>query len=164
MRHWQAVYTVCMPSPLAYFLTWRSYGTWLPGDERGCVDPLHNVYDTPFAPPDEDRKSIAESSMLGAPFELGEEARAIVDQTVRDHCTIKKWSLHAVNVRTNHVHVVVSCGAFDPDMAMGQFKSWGTLDCGTQDSPEPGLLLGRAGEAHGTSGTKKNWPRWLIMC
>ena len=21
--------------PLAYFLTWTTYGTWLPGDERG---------------------------------------------------------------------------------------------------------------------------------
>ncbi len=24
-----------MPEPLAYFLTWPTYGTWLPGDERG---------------------------------------------------------------------------------------------------------------------------------
>jgi hypothetical protein len=23
------------PEPLAYFLTWSTYGTWLPGDERG---------------------------------------------------------------------------------------------------------------------------------
>ena len=23
--------------PLAYFLTWTTYGTWLPGDERGWV-------------------------------------------------------------------------------------------------------------------------------
>jgi hypothetical protein len=22
-------------APLAYFLTWTTYGTWLPGDERG---------------------------------------------------------------------------------------------------------------------------------
>jgi len=26
-----------MPDPLAYFLTWTTYGTWLPGDERGWV-------------------------------------------------------------------------------------------------------------------------------
>jgi hypothetical protein len=25
------------PEPLAYFLTWTTYGTWLPGDERGWV-------------------------------------------------------------------------------------------------------------------------------
>ena len=26
-----------LPEPLAYFLTWTTYGTWLPGDERGWV-------------------------------------------------------------------------------------------------------------------------------
>ena len=26
-----------MPEPLAYYLTWTTYGTWLPGDERGWV-------------------------------------------------------------------------------------------------------------------------------
>jgi hypothetical protein len=26
------------PEPLAYFLTWPTYGTWLPGDERGWVE------------------------------------------------------------------------------------------------------------------------------
>lgn len=26
-----------MPDPLAFFLTWTTYGTWLPGDERGWV-------------------------------------------------------------------------------------------------------------------------------
>ena len=27
-----------VPEPLAYFLTWPTYGTWLPGDERGWVE------------------------------------------------------------------------------------------------------------------------------
>jgi hypothetical protein len=27
-----------MADPLAYFLTWTTYGTWLPGDERGWVE------------------------------------------------------------------------------------------------------------------------------
>jgi hypothetical protein len=26
-----------MDEPLAYFLTWTAYGSWLPGDERGWV-------------------------------------------------------------------------------------------------------------------------------
>jgi hypothetical protein len=26
-----------MNEPLAYYLTWTTYGTWLPGDERGWV-------------------------------------------------------------------------------------------------------------------------------
>ena len=30
-----------LPEPLAYFLTWPIYGTWLPGDERGWVEYRH---------------------------------------------------------------------------------------------------------------------------
>lgn len=26
-----------MSEPLAYFITWTTYGTWLPGDPRGWV-------------------------------------------------------------------------------------------------------------------------------
>jgi hypothetical protein len=30
-----------MSDPLAYFLTWVTYGTWLPGDDRGWVEYRH---------------------------------------------------------------------------------------------------------------------------
>ena len=30
-----------MPDPLAYFLTWSTYGTWLPGDARGWIEYAH---------------------------------------------------------------------------------------------------------------------------
>ncbi|MGQ0761444.1 MAG: hypothetical protein ACT4OT_05435 [Acidobacteriota bacterium] len=33
--------------PLAYLITFRCYGTWLHGDERGSVDRKQNVYGTP---------------------------------------------------------------------------------------------------------------------
>jgi hypothetical protein len=32
-----------LPEPLAYFLTWPTYGTWLPGDERGWVQYRHGL-------------------------------------------------------------------------------------------------------------------------
>jgi hypothetical protein len=38
-------------TPLAYFIMFRSYGTWLHGDSRGSVDRLHNTYGTPRLPP-----------------------------------------------------------------------------------------------------------------
>jgi hypothetical protein len=40
--------------PLAYFITFRSYGSWLHGDERGSVDRSHNQYGSPFLPHDDD--------------------------------------------------------------------------------------------------------------
>ena len=30
-----------MDDPIGYFLTWVTYGTWLPGDARGWVEYRH---------------------------------------------------------------------------------------------------------------------------
>jgi hypothetical protein len=40
--------------PLAYFISFRSYGTWLHGDERGSIDRFHNRYGSPYIPPNKD--------------------------------------------------------------------------------------------------------------
>ena len=32
---------------LAYFSTFRTYGTWLHGDDRGSTDRSHSDWDTP---------------------------------------------------------------------------------------------------------------------
>jgi hypothetical protein len=36
--------------PLAHLITFRCYGTWLHGDERGSVDRAHNRYRSPYIP------------------------------------------------------------------------------------------------------------------
>lgn len=56
---------------------------------------------------------------------LSDPMREIVDQAIRDHCAFRGWSLHAVNVRTNHVHVVVG-GLHEPEEMIGQLKAWAT--------------------------------------
>src|SRR6516225_99558 len=87
-----------MPEPLAYFLTWTTYGTWLPGDERGWVKRGEG-----FQPPDAIRKSDAQSWMTEDSCFLDNEQRRLVEKTITDHCRIRGWHLHAVNCRTNHV-------------------------------------------------------------
>ena len=57
---------------------------------------------------------------------LDGDERRIVEETIREHFRVRGWQLHAVNVRTNHVHVVVSAAARDPDEVMNQFKAWCT--------------------------------------
>lgn len=54
---------------------------------------------------------------------LTPEQRATVEQTIRKHCHIRNWILHAVNVRSNHVYVVVTC-ACDEEKARDQLKLW----------------------------------------
>lgn len=45
--------------PLAYLITFTTYGAWLHGDKRGSVDPAHNAYRTPFIDPDSRRRDTA---------------------------------------------------------------------------------------------------------
>ena len=94
--------------PLAYFITFRTYGTWLHGDERGSVDLSHNVYGTPRLPPNKQRKSYERSLLTSPPVKLGSRQRAAVEKGIRETCAIRKWRLWAFNIRTNHVHTVVS--------------------------------------------------------
>lgn len=58
---------------------------------------------------------------------LSAEARRIVETTIRAHCTHRSWTLLALNVRTNHVHVVVACAeGVSPEETMTQLKAWCT--------------------------------------
>jgi REP element-mobilizing transposase RayT len=106
--------------PIAYFLTWTTYGTWLPGDMRGWSHEQtgHQLRDRQI-------RRDAMSRMQETPNELNPIERRIVEETVRAHCQIRTWTLFAVNCRSNHVHAVVHASVH-PDIAMSQFKSWCT--------------------------------------
>jgi REP element-mobilizing transposase RayT len=129
-------------SVLAYHITWTTYGTWLPGDARGWVK--WGEWGIKPANPEQERDArgrMAESAVV-----LTEGQRALVEQTVRDHCRIRGWLLHAVNARPNHVHVVVTAPR-DPDEVMNQFKAW----CSRKLSDAAGLLrtvAKKAGRRH----------------
>ncbi len=110
-----------MSDPLAYFLTWTTYGTWLPGDERGWVK-LHKG----FQPPSARIKTASESLLKEPACHLDAKQREIVEQTIRDHCCIRGWHLHAVRCLSNHVHVVVTAADRDPKTVRNQLKSWCT--------------------------------------
>jgi REP element-mobilizing transposase RayT len=109
-----------MPEALAFFLTWPTYGTWLPGDERGWV-----LRGRSFQPPDPIRKLEAEGRMTEDACILDAEQRRLVEKTITDHCRIRGWQLHAVNCRSNHLHVVVTAER-GPDEVRAQFKAWCT--------------------------------------
>jgi len=107
--------------PLAYYLTWSCYGTWLPGDERGWVEKPGE-----FREPDPNREAAARAFMTESALTLDNEQRVIVEQTITEHCRIRGWTLHAVNCRTRHVHVVVTAPGRQPDVVMDQLKAWCT--------------------------------------
>ena len=106
---------------LAYLLTWTTYGTWLPGDERGWVK-----WHGGFQQPSEPLRQYSTAKMAEPAITLDPQQRELVDSTIRRHCEIRHWSLHALNVRTNHVHVVVTALEYAPETVVEQFKAWCT--------------------------------------
>jgi transposase IS200 family protein len=110
-----------LPEPLAYFLTWTAYGTWLPGDDRGWVK-RHGR----FEEPNRGLERHAEILRDEDPLILTSEQRRIVEGTIQRHCEVRGWQLWIVRARTNHVHVVVTANDVHPDTVMEQFKAWCT--------------------------------------
>jgi REP element-mobilizing transposase RayT len=115
--------------PLAYFITFTTYGTWLPGSAKGkgSVDAEHNVYGTPFVAPDAQREEEARAAMVQPPYVMGAAERDIVCKGIVDLARDRSWLLLAVHVRTNHVHVVVSAER-DPGRIMSDMKARASRD------------------------------------
>jgi hypothetical protein len=96
--------TPAMSPPLAYHLTWTAYGTWLPGDNRGWVDG-----DQPgIRPADPDVHRRSQHRLADDPVEFDDAQRQLIEQTLQDHARIRGWTMHAQNVRSNHVHLIVT--------------------------------------------------------
>lgn len=98
---------------LAYFITFRTYGSWLHGDRRGSVDRFHNRYGTPRLPPNKLREKYSRSLLKRPPVRLNWKQRKVVEESIWETCKTKNWILWASNARTNHVHSVVTanCGS-----------------------------------------------------
>ena len=108
-----------MADPLAYFITWTTYGTWLPGDDRGWVE--DGVPGIQAA--DAWKRAEASAKLTAAPVVLNASQGATVERTIRAHCEYRGWRLHAVNARSNHVHVIVTADR-TPEEVMNQLKAW----------------------------------------
>ena len=109
--------------PLAHLITFRCHGTWLHGDARGSVDRFHNRYKSPYIGPNQHWYRHNERILRREPVILDASRRTSVEAAIRETCNFRKWYLHAVNVRTNHVHSVVSIGSLKPERAMTAFKA-----------------------------------------
>jgi REP element-mobilizing transposase RayT len=114
--------------PIAYLITFRTYGTWLHGEARGSVDKRnYNRYGTPSMPPNTRILIDERNELKTRPVVLNKLQRAVVESSIRRTCEVKKYDLHAVNVRTNHVHAVIS-GSGKPEPIMNALKSHATRD------------------------------------
>lgn len=114
-----------MSDPLAYLITFRTYGTWLHGDARGSVDRDHNAYESPMLPPNAGLALAEAAQLQHAAIVLSEAHRATVAEAIERICHDRGWTLSALNVRTNHVHAVVAAPD-PPERVMHAMKSFAT--------------------------------------
>jgi REP element-mobilizing transposase RayT len=107
--------------PLAFFLTWTTYGSWLPGDDRGWVDGRGGCH-----APEPLRAAAARRRMTEETVTFEGPQRVAVEEAIAAHCRVRGWHLHAVQCRLQHVHVVVTAIERAPGDVMTQLKSWCT--------------------------------------
>jgi REP element-mobilizing transposase RayT len=114
--------------PLAYFITFRTHGTWLHGDQRRSVD-RHgkNIYNTPRIQLDPVFSVTMDRNMTTAPVILAGPERAVVEAAIREVCDQRGYLLMALNIRTNHGHVVASAEC-SPSKMMSAFKANATRE------------------------------------
>jgi len=110
-------------NPYAYFITFTTYGNWLHCDDRYSVDRTHNVYGTPRVQPNKMCFEIMRDKLAYDPFIMNTPQRKSVLQTVIDVCEYCHWRLFAVNVRTNHLHIVVQSDK-EPEFVMTKIKAY----------------------------------------
>jgi REP element-mobilizing transposase RayT len=112
--------------PVAYLISFRCYGTWLHGDERGSIDRFHNVYQSPYIEPNSGWKDYNASKLKSEPVRLSAAQRNVVEVAIREVCEYKQWFLHAISIRTNHGHTVVSIGEASSKTALNALKAYAT--------------------------------------
>jgi len=110
-------------SPLGLFITWTVYGTFLPGNARGW-------------------RHRSDGPQLGQPLletwhrdrlkhdviMLDDSMLSIVETAIYEICGVRSWTLWAVAIRINHVHVVVTAPEYDPKLVRDQLKAKATRE------------------------------------
>ncbi len=110
--------------PLAYFITFTCYGTWLHGEKAiGSVDRHTNKFGASLLSEDHFRQAQEEQLMHCPEYFLDCKRRKIVLASIVEASDAHQWKLFAAHIRTNHVHVVVE--AFrEAEFVMNCFKSY----------------------------------------
>ncbi len=106
--------------PLTLFITWTTYGSWLPGDSRGW-----RKWRSGQRTPQPLLEDWCRNRMKGKAVVLDLGHRQVVEAVCREHALVRGWALYAIAVRSNHVHIAVTAEGV-PAKVRDQFKANGT--------------------------------------
>jgi REP element-mobilizing transposase RayT len=125
-----------------WLLSNTTYGTWLPGSQRGSVTSVRDrrpddartstriEHDLPGEPWEDEVPGLYRSAaelLKGPPIHFRlEQAEALLAQ-FQETATHRDWTLHAVAIMHNHLHLVVEVpNDPDPRKILADFKAYGS--------------------------------------
>jgi REP element-mobilizing transposase RayT len=94
--------------PLAYHITFGTYGTRLHGDARGTVDRTMNQPGDPIIGSDPALWKHEHNRMNFPPVELDAEKMSYAQSLVPAICERGKWKYHTCAAGPDHVHIVLT--------------------------------------------------------
>jgi hypothetical protein len=139
-----------------WLVTWTTYGSWLPGDQRGFVGwnrdqtlqtVIHNQPGTEY---DRDMLKLREFSvehMRAAPIRVDVHQAEVIINQLRETSILRSWKLLAAAVMANHVHAVVGVnGDPDADTILQTLKAYASRSLNRRfGKPENGTWWTRGG-------------------
>jgi REP element-mobilizing transposase RayT len=140
-----------------WLLTWTTYGTWLPGDERGFVSPVRENSDdkwrsqnqcgTAYSRSMPGLRTASQLRLKCPPIYLDIEQSRVVFKQFQETAAYRDWQLEAVAVMANHVHVIVSLDSdVEPDVLLRDFKSYASRTLNSRwDKPASGTWWAESG-------------------
>ncbi len=112
--------------PLAYLITFRTFGTWLHGDARSSINRSNaGVKRTVVLDRNVPLEEKMRDEMTQAPVMLDISQRRAVNDAIRELCAGRNYYLHAQSIRTNHVHAAVAAAA-KPERVADAMKAFAT--------------------------------------
>lgn len=108
-----------------YLITFGTYGARLHGDKRGSWERSHEQVGDGYIPRDDTRRSFEQREMTGPTFVIQPNHRPTIERAIMEVSGKRNWLVLAMNVRTEHVHVVVGADS-TPEAVMLAFKSYST--------------------------------------
>ena len=108
-------------NPIAYFITFTTYGAWLHGDTRSSV--IRDKGNSKVLESHPGLYQHEQAKLAFPPVLLNSGHRQIVRDTIAKHCGIRQWRLYGLHVRSNHVHIVVNADK-SIDQVSNELKGW----------------------------------------
>ncbi len=104
--------------PVAFFITWTVYGTFLQGDERGWRRRKQGAQSP------QPKLAIWRRHRLKHSIELLDDLQqSVVAAEIERLAVFRGWHVWTRNVRTNHVHVVVTASGYAGGTVRDQLKA-----------------------------------------